>query len=188
MWLTAGTGTYLSILLHQSYVSKCHHILALTEFNEMITKDHATAAKEAIFPELEVPCSSAGMQWLTLHTPTPLQSRALWVWQHTEKGIGKGLEPTDKLLWVPPGKKRIQEHLCFCLWAIHFFLWTNWFWMERQQLKSKEKRLQVSYRQVRNNPYESKAAVLTGLLPSTIICSMPSEEKKGSTYISAPVG
>lgn len=55
-------GTYLSILLPQSYDSKSHHVLALAEFNEMITKDRATVAKEAVFPELEVPCSSAGTQ------------------------------------------------------------------------------------------------------------------------------
>lgn len=53
-------GPSLSILLHQSFVSKPHHVLALAEFTEMITKDRAPAAKEAMFPELEVPCSSAG--------------------------------------------------------------------------------------------------------------------------------
>jgi len=43
-------------------MSKSYYVLALTEFNEMITKDCATVAKEAVFPELEVPCSLAGTQ------------------------------------------------------------------------------------------------------------------------------
>lgn len=74
------------------------------EFNEMITKDHATAAKEAIFPELEVPCSSAGMQWLTpthSYSVTKQSTRGLTAhrkrhrkrtWAHRQAALG----PTRK--------------------------------------------------------------------------------------------
>ena len=86
-------GIYLSILLHQSYMSKSHHVLALTEFNEMITKDRATAAKEPMFPELEVPCSSAGMQWLT---PT----RSYSVTKQSTMGLTARRKSNRKRTWA----------------------------------------------------------------------------------------
>lgn len=50
------------------------------------------------------PAPQAGHSDWPLHIPTPLQSRPVWVWQHAEKGTGKGLEPADMLLWVSPRK------------------------------------------------------------------------------------
>lgn len=80
----------LSVLLHQCYVPKSHHGLALTEFNETLTKGHAAAAKEAVLLELEIPCSAAGTKWQTPAHSYSLTKQSHYRSDSTQK-IGKGL-------------------------------------------------------------------------------------------------
>lgn len=85
-------GSYLWILLHQSYMSKSHHVLALPEFNELITKGLLECLRKLCSQSWKSPAPQLGCSDWPLHILTPWHSRVLWVWQHTGKGVANGLE------------------------------------------------------------------------------------------------
>lgn len=111
--------SYLSILLHQAYMSESHHVLAHAWFNQMITNDCTTVVKAAVFQHWKSPAPQLGHTDRPLPVPHPLWSRTGSVWQCTEKGTRKKLESPGISFWVTTGKRR-KEHCWCCIWVIPF--------------------------------------------------------------------
>lgn len=106
--LTTGMGTYLWILLHQSYTSKSHRVLAPPEFNELVAKGMLECLRRLCSQSWKSPAPQLGCSDWPPHILTPWQSRVPWVWQHTGKGVGKGLELADMLLWSHQERKLLK--------------------------------------------------------------------------------